>query len=171
MNEVVCGNGLPGMCTLSSQSSRWCLAMIYFLPRMRTVWGTPQWGSMGWTLERITNGWNEGVLMMQFVDDGWMRLFQKMVCLLQGQGFGGGPLIWGLRELDCLTKGACGTIGPEWLSPYCFPEKPGLDFNETSMAFNAYETVCYVGLNKIDEWPDLASGSPVGSCLSGGTRG
>lgn len=107
MNEVICGNGLAGLCTLSSQSSRWRLAMICFFPRMRTVWGTPQWGSMGWTWGRITNGWNEWVLMMQFVDDGWMRLFQKMVCLLQGQGFGGGPLIWGLRELGWCFSSPC----------------------------------------------------------------
>lgn len=77
MSEVVHANDLSTVCTVCS--SRWCLAMKYSLCRMRTLWVTPQWGSMGPTCGRVSNGWKEWVLMMQFVCNGWMSLFQKVV--------------------------------------------------------------------------------------------
>lgn len=77
MSEVVHVNDLPTVCTVCS--SGWCLSMKYSLCRMRTLWVTPQWGSMGPTCGRVSNGWKEWVLMMQFVCNGWMSLFQKVV--------------------------------------------------------------------------------------------
>lgn len=56
MREVTCVNSIPIVYINISWSSRCYLARKYSLPRMRTLWVTPQWASLGWTCGRISNG-------------------------------------------------------------------------------------------------------------------